>query len=193
MTMLSTILEHNESFVKEHEYEQYATTKFPNKRIVILTCMDTRLIELLPRAMNLKNGDAKIVKSAGALVANPFGSIMRSILIAVYELQADEVYIIGHYDCGMSSIDTPTIIDKMVNRGIDRDIFKTLSYSGIDIKDWLHGFKDVTASVKESVDAVRNHPLMDKKVPVHGLVIHPDTGKLDIIDDGYTELSQSAK
>lgn len=187
MTLLSTILEHNDQFVTEHQYEKFATTKFPNKRIVILTCMDTRLTELLPSAMNLKNGDAKIVKSAGALVAHPFGSIMRSLLIAIYELQADEVYIIGHYDCGMSSIDTDSIIDKMVARGIDRDLFKTLAYSGVDLKGWLHGFKDVTASVKQSVDAVRHHPLMDKTVPVHGLVMHPDTGKLDVIEDGYSK------
>ena len=87
MTILSEILSFNETFVTEKEYEQYSTTKFPNKRIVILTCMDTRLTELLPKAMNLKNGDAKIIKSAGAVVTHPFGGIMRSILIAVYELQ----------------------------------------------------------------------------------------------------------
>lgn len=54
--------------------------------------------------MNMRNGDVKIVKSAGALVAHPFGSIMRSILVAVYELNADEVCVIGHYDCGMSKL-----------------------------------------------------------------------------------------
>ena len=91
MTILSEILDFNDTFVTEKQYEQYATTKFPDKRIVILTCMDTRLTELLPKAMNLKNGDAKIIKSAGAVVTHPFGGIMRSILIAVYELQADEV------------------------------------------------------------------------------------------------------
>ena len=94
MTLLSEILEFNETFVKEKQFEQYATTKFPDKRIVILTCMDTRLTELLPKSMNLKNGDAKIIKSAGAVVTHPFGGIMRSIIIAVYELQADEVF---HY------------------------------------------------------------------------------------------------
>ena len=111
--------------------------------------------------MNLRNGDAKIIKSAGAIVTHPFGGIMRSILIALYELRADEVYIIGHHDCGMSSIDTTQIIDKMVDRGIDKSLFKTLQYSGIDMKDWLRGFNDVTESVKSSVDRVRNHPLMD--------------------------------
>ena len=40
-----------------------------------------------------------------------------------------------------------------------------------------------------SVDAVRNHPLMDTNVPVHGLVVHPDTGKLDIIVDGYSNFN----
>ena len=190
MTILSEILHFNETFVTEKHYEQYATTKFPDKHIVILTCMDTRLTELLPKAMNLKNGDAKIIKSAGAVVTHPFGGIMRSLLIAVYELQADEVYIVGHHDCGMSSINTENIKAKMVNRGIDESLFTTLKYSGVDMEDWLHGFQDVTESVKMSVDAVRNHPLMDNKVPVHGLVAHPDTGKLDIIVDGYAYNSE---
>ncbi|GKV57150.1 carbonic anhydrase [Sporosarcina sp. NCCP-2222] len=185
MTILSEILDFNREFVNEKQYEQYETTKFPDKRIVILTCMDTRLTELLPKAMNLKNGDAKIIKSAGAVVTHPFGGIMRSILVAVYELGADEVYIIGHHDCGMSSIDTDSIVSKMVNRGVDESLFSTLKYSGINMKEWLRGFSDVTESVKRSVDVVRNHPLMDKSVPVHGLVAHPDTGLLDMIVDGY--------
>ncbi|HEX5564811.1 MAG TPA: carbonic anhydrase [Sporosarcina sp.] len=191
MTILSEILTYNKEFVNEKKYEEYATTKFPDKKIVILTCMDTRLTELLPKAMNLRNGDAKIIKSAGAIVTHPFGSVMRSILISLYELKADEVYIIGHHDCGMSSIDTEQIIDKMVDRGVDKNLFKTLQYSGIDMKDWLHGFSDVTESVKRSVNQVRNHPLMDRKVPVHGLVAHPDTGLLDIIVDGYKAIDEN--
>lgn len=185
MTILSEIIEFNKVFVHEKQFEEYSTTKFPDKRIVILTCMDTRLTELLPKAMNLRNGDAKIIKSAGAIVAHPFGGIMRSILIAVYELHADEVYIIGHHDCGMSSVDTENIFANMVERGVDENLFSTLKYSGVDLKDWLRGFNDVTESVKSSVDQVRNHPLMDSKVPVHGLVAHPDTGRLDIIINGY--------
>jgi carbonic anhydrase len=50
--------------------------------MAILSCMDTRLVELLPHAMNMRNGDVKIIKSAGALVAHPFGSIMRRMFIA---------------------------------------------------------------------------------------------------------------
>lgn len=185
MTLLTDILEYNEKFVSEKQYEQYATTKFPDKRIVILTCMDTRLTELLLKSMNFKNGDVKLIKNAGAVITHPFGSIMRSLLVAVYELQADEVFIIGHYDCGMSSINTDNIISTMVERGVDPNLFKTLNYSGVDMEDWLYGFSDVTESVSTSVDLVVNHPLMDKNVPVHGLVINPETGKLDTVINGY--------
>ncbi|KQU63014.1 carbonic anhydrase [Rossellomorea marisflavi] len=185
MTLLNTILDYNEQFVEEKAYEQYRTTKFPDKRLVILTCMDTRLVELLPKSMNIKNGDVKIVKNAGAILTHPFGSIMRSLLVAVYELQADEVIVIGHHDCGMSAIDSHKMVDKMKERGVSEDTLGTLNYSGIDLHDWLKGFDSVQESVAHSVDMIKNHPLMDKKTPVHGLVIDPATGKLDLVVDGY--------
>lgn len=56
------IMAFNKDFVENRSYEEYLTTKFPDKRIVIVTCMDARLTELLPKAMNLKNGDAKIIR-----------------------------------------------------------------------------------------------------------------------------------
>ncbi len=61
MRKLEEILEYNKSFVENKEYEQYVTSKHP-KKIVVLSCMDTRLTELLPKAMNLKNGDVKLIK-----------------------------------------------------------------------------------------------------------------------------------
>ncbi|OXS64332.1 carbonic anhydrase [Bacillus sp. V-88] len=185
MTLLTNILEYNQQFVEEQSYEEYRTTKFPDKRLVILTCMDTRLVELLPKSMNMKNGDVKVVKNAGAIVSHPFGSIMRSLLVAVYELQADEVIVIGHHDCGMSAINSDSILDKMKDRGITEETLDTVNYSGIDLHDWLKGFNSVQESVAHSVDMIKNHPLMDKKIPVHGLVISPETGKLDLVVEGY--------
>ncbi|WP_066310868.1 carbonic anhydrase [Bacillus sp. FJAT-29814] len=184
-SLLKDILDYNKKFVEDREYEKYETTKFPNKKMVILTCMDTRLLELLPKALNLGNGDAKIIKNAGALVSHPFGSIMRSILIAIYQLQAKEVMVIAHHDCGMSGLKAEPVIDSMMERGISEETLATLEYSGIDFKQWLHGFDSVTDSVKHSVETIKNHPLMPVGVPVHGLVIDPKTGQLDLVVDGY--------
>ncbi|MGG3800009.1 beta-class carbonic anhydrase [Metabacillus fastidiosus] len=185
MRALDRILSHNENFVEKKEYEKFQTTKFPNKKLVILSCMDTRLVELLPQAMNVKNGDVKIVKSAGAIVAHPFGSIMRSILVAVYELNADEICVVGHHDCGMSNLNADNFLAKAVDRGVPAERIDMLSYSGIDLKQWLQGFEKVEDSVRHSVNAIVNHPLLPNAVPVHGLVIDPATGKLDVVINGY--------
>jgi carbonic anhydrase len=189
MTLLDEIITFNEKFVDEKEFEKFQTTKFPDKKLVILSCMDTRLVELLPRAMNLKNGDVKIVKNAGALVAHPFGSIMRSILIAVYELNADEVCVIGHLDCGMSSINADSMLDKVVERGVPEERIDTLKYSGIDLQAWLKGFDNVQESVSHSVDMVQKHPLFPQDVPVHGMVVDPATGRLEVVVNGYSAVS----
>lgn len=185
MTLLNEILQYNKNFVEKEEYKKYETTKFPKKRMVILTCMDTRLLELLPKAMNLSNGDVKTVKNAGAVVSHPFGSVMRSILVAVYELQAEEVFVIGHHDCGMSALKSDNMIQSMKERGISEETLKTLTYSGINFEQWLRGFDNVSVSVAHSVDVIKNHPLMPAGVPVHGLVIDPTTGGLDIVVEGY--------
>lgn len=188
MTLLNEILDFNQKFTEEKLYEAYATSKFPDKKLVIFTCMDTRLIELLHKAMNMKNGDVKVVKNAGAILTHPFGSIMRSLLIAVYELQADEVLVIGHHDCGMSALESDHIQAKMIERGIQQETLEIIKNSGVNLDEWLEGFDSVQESVAHSVDMIRNHPLMANEVPVHGLVIDPETGKLDVVVDGYKEV-----
>ncbi len=75
--MIQEIKEFNKRFVENHEYERFATSKYPDKKIAIVTCMDTRLIELLPAALGFRNGDVKIIKNAGATITNPFDSTMR--------------------------------------------------------------------------------------------------------------------
>jgi len=185
MNRLDEILAFNQQFVEDKDYEQYQTSKFPDKKLVIISCMDTRLSDLLPRAMNLKNGDAKFIKNAGAVVSHPFGSIMRSIIVAVYDLGAEEICVIGHHGCGMSSIDPEATMTKITNSGIPKEVIDTLFVAGIDLNAWLQRIESIPESVRASVHMITSHPLMPKKLPVHGLVIDPETGKLDVIVNGY--------
>lgn len=43
---------------------------------------------------------------------------------------------------------------------------------------WLRGFDCVESSVEETVDLLRNHPLMPKDVVIKGYVINTETGEL---------------
>jgi len=184
VTRLTEIMDYNKDFVENEFYEVFRTDKFPDKKMVILTCMDTRLVELLPRAMDLRNGDAKIIKSAGAIVSHAFGSIMRSIIVAVYELGAQEVFVVGHHDCGMTGINPLAVLEKARHSGISDQILLTLNNSGIDLNRWLTGFEHVQEGVVKSVSIIKNHPLLPSHILVHGLIIDPVTGRLDVLIDG---------
>jgi len=184
---LEDILKFNTEFVESKKYTAFQTTKFPDKKIVILTCMDTRLTELLPKAMGLKNGDAKIIKNAGAVVSHPFGSIMRSIMIAVYELRAEEIYVVGHHDCGMSNLDCDKILAAMQKRNISKERIDTLERAGINLREWLKGFDSVEESIKSTVRIIKQHPLLVSDIVVNGLIMNPETGKLDLVIDGSQE------
>ncbi|GAB3060831.1 beta-class carbonic anhydrase [Virgibacillus ainsalahensis] len=178
---LDEMLAFNEQFVAGKKYEQYSTDSIPNKRMVIFTCMESRLVELLPRALNIQNGDVKMLKNAGAIIRKPFDSIMKSILVAVYNLKAEEVVVIGHHDCGMSKVDTTAFTANMKEKGVSQETLDTLTHGGIDFHEEFHGFDTVEESVQQSVGIIRNHPLLPSEVKVHGLVIDPGTGKADIV------------
>ena len=111
--MIDEILEHNRKFVENKEYLHYETSKYPDKRIAIVTCMDTRLVTLLPAALGLRNGDVKMIKNAGGVITNPFDSTMRSLLVAVYELGVNEIMVIGHTGCGVQGMDARHMLSLM--------------------------------------------------------------------------------
>ena len=183
--MIEEMLAYNREFVRSKGYEKFQTSKYPDKKIAILTCMDTRLVELLPAALGIRNGDVKLIKNAGALVTHQWGSVMRSLVVAVYELRAEEICVVAHHDCGMRAIDPARILASAQERGVSADTISTLRGAGIDLDSWLKGFDNVHDSVRHTVATIRSHPLMPKDIPVHGLVIHPATGQLDVVVDGY--------
>ncbi|MFF2482300.1 beta-class carbonic anhydrase [Paenibacillus sp. NPDC058071] len=187
MSIVSELLEVNRNFVEEKGYEPYLTDKYPDKRLAILTCMDTRLSELLPKALGLKNGDAKFIKNAGGLLTQPFGSAMRSILVAVYELGAQEVIVIGHHGCGMAEIDHERMVRKFTDNGIDPLVIATLEKAGIRMDKFLRGFNRPEEGVMHSVRMIRRHPLFPEHVPVHGFVMDPETGQADVVVEDYRE------
>lgn len=183
--MIEEIIRHNSEFVASKGYEKYATSKYPDKKIAIVTCMDTRLIELLPAALGIKNGDVKIIKNAGGIITNPFDSTMRSILVAVYELGVEEIMIIGHTGCGVQGMDAKEMLELMHHRGIDEEHISLMRHCGIDLNNWLHGFTNTTDAVAETVDLVRHHPLMPGDVRVAGYIMDSETGALEQVTERH--------
>ena len=179
--MIEEMLRFNRRFVETKEYEKYKTSKYPDKKIAIVTCMDTRLVELLPAALGIKNGDVKMIKNAGGTITNPFDSTVRSLLVAIYELGVTEVMIIGHTGCGGQGMNANEMLNLMRSRGISDEHINLMMHCGIDLKSWLHGFEDTHAAVEETVDLVRNHPLIPTDVTVKGYIMDSLTGELSAL------------
>lgn len=176
--MIDQILEFNERFVEKREYEKFLATKYPEKKLAVLSCMDTRLTELLPAALGLRNGDAKLIKNAGGLIITPFDSAMRSLLVAVYELGVNEIMVVAHTTCGACHMSFKEFEHHMIERGVTEETFETIKRCGIDLDHWLEGFHDTDDSVRQTVNTIVNHPLMPRDVNVRGFIIDSTTGKL---------------
>ena len=178
---INEILQFNKEFVEKEEYKNFKASKFPTKKIAILSCMDTRLTLLLPAALGLKNGDAKIIKNAGGIISHPYGSVIRSLLVCIYELGIEEILVIGHYDCGMQNLQSDKITEKMLRAGISADAIGKVK-SEIDYDKWLAGFDCVEQSVTDTVELILHHPLIPENINVHGLLMDPETGRLDSLE-----------
>src|SRR5699024_1862613 len=96
---IQDMLAFKQLFIEDKNYEPFVPDAIPNKKLVIFTCMESRLLELLPKALNIQTGDAKVLKNAGAIIRKDYDSIVKSILVAVYDLKAEEVAVIVYHDC----------------------------------------------------------------------------------------------
>lgn len=106
MSLLDDILAHNREYVEDQNtgYVDIDTkcSKMPSREMAIVTCMDTRLVNFLEDSMDIGRGEAKIVKTAGNCITGPFDGVVRSLLVCIYELGVNEIFIIGHHECGMA-------------------------------------------------------------------------------------------
>ncbi|MDD2852654.1 MAG: carbonic anhydrase [Desulfuromonadaceae bacterium] len=182
MTQLEQVISANKSFVKPNAFPPLP--KAPQKQMAIFTCMDTRLVDFLEPAMGLKRGEAKVIKNAGNTIVDPMsGTIIRSLVAGIFMLGVEEIFVIGHRDCGMAEIDADSVKQDMIDRGISPVI---IDIHIPDLKQWLGIFAHPVENIERVVKILRNNPLIPKDVPIHGLLFCPNDGHLDVVVNGYT-------
>ena len=188
MSKLETIISSNRNFVRPNAFPPLP--KSPKKQIAIFTCMDTRLVDFLEPAMGLKRGEAKVIENAGNSIVDPMsGAVIRSLVAGIFMLGVEEIFVIGHRDCGMAEIDADLVKRDMIRRGISADV---IDIHVPDLKQWLGIFAHPVENIERVVKILRHNPLIPKDVPVHGLLFCPNDGHLDTVVNGYTLESFSA-
>ena len=188
MTLLESIIAANRNFTRPNAFPPLP--KSPKKQLAIFTCMDTRLVDFLEPAMGLLRGDAKVIKNAGNTIVDPMsGAVIRSLVAGIFMLGVEEVFVIGHRDCGMAELDAESVKRDMVNRGISPEVIDT---HVPDLKQWLGIFAHPVENVERVVGIIRHNPLIPRDVPIHGLIFCPNEGRLDVVVNGYSQESFAA-
>lgn len=175
--LIERLLKRNRDFIENGEHVEYNATKKPKFKIAIVSCMDARLVHLLPAALGLEDGDVVLIQNAGGRLTDPYGETMRALLVAIYELGVQDVMFIGHTDCGAQKISAQSMIQHMLQRGIPKETIVRLE-SEEDLDGWLAGFESSESAVTSSTRLLRNHPLRPESVRIHGFVIDIVTGEL---------------
>lgn len=183
---IDEILAHNERFAQEQHMPTIGHA--PRKQMAVVTCMDCRLVRMFEQALGLERGDVLELRTAGATIAEGerargANDLIRSLAGGIYLLGVREVAVIGHTQCGLAHTDSTRLIASMQALGVDPQ--QLIAQEGLgDIQGlmrWVGVFNDVHVNVKEVVNVIRNS-LYLPKIPVHGLVIDINTGKLELVD-----------
>ena len=93
MSVIDDVLRANQEYARTHELRRL--TPRPERKLAVLTCMDTRLSI---RTLGLRTGDAHIIRNAGGIVTD---DTLRSLLVSHHLLGTEEFMIINHTDCGL--------------------------------------------------------------------------------------------
>ena len=122
-TLLQEILTNNHEFLANNKCTK-EISKYPQKKFALLTCMDTRLVELINKALGIHRGDAKIIQNAGTSLIGEMGETVKSLLLTIYVFDIKEIFIVGHYDCGVALTSSKDILHNMRSRGVSEQQLK---------------------------------------------------------------------
>lgn len=150
--------------------------------IVALTCIDPRLNAYFPNALALPAEDFIWLRNAGNIITSTLSSTMRSLALACAVKGGREIAIIGHTDCQVCKTTTMQLLDKLRALGVDRSRLPE------NINDFFGTFGSERQNVIKACDLIRSSPLIGPKIPVHGLLLDIETGKLDWLVNGYQTL-----
>lgn len=162
MTAIDDALNANREFARR--FTQWYLSRLPARRLAVVTCVDARLH--VEEALGLANGDAHILRNAGAIVTD---DVLRSLVISHQELGTREIMIVGHTECGLLRLD---------GRELSARLERQFGPATCPLA--FHAFDDLEANISQQVQKIKSHPWL-KSAAVRGFAYDVKTGMLQEI------------
>ena len=147
--------------------------------VVALTCIDARLNKLFPAVLGVPEEKFIWLRNSGNIIFDPMSSMTRTLAMACAIKGGREIAIIGHSDCLVCKTTTMQLLERFKELGVERHVLPD------NINEFFGMFSSERQNVIKSCDLVRHSPLIGPKVPVHGLMVDVQTGKLEWVVNGY--------
>lgn len=153
--------------------------------VVVLTCFDPRMHPLMPEVLGVPESDFLWLTNAGAVISSPLSGTARSIALACAVHGGKEVVILGHTDCRFFHPTRYAATDWLRRGGVD------LGGEARVLDEFLKRMLDERTSVSFAAKQLRESPFLPRTVPVHGLMVDTDSGRLDWQVNGYDAVPAS--
>jgi carbonic anhydrase len=159
MTATSQLLQGNDTYATSFEHGDLPAP--PAMRVAIVTCMDARIDPA--RVLGFGVGDAHVIRNAGGVVTD---DVLRSLSISQHHLGTEEIVLIHHTGCGMT-----TFTDEQFASDLEQSTGARPTWAA-------RTFRDAEEDVRDSVRRVREDPFIPRKEHVSGWVYEVETGSL---------------
>src|SRR5436190_1586436 len=186
MRLFEAIIEANQKAASSGSPASLSLDGFSNALpVAALTCIDPRLNRFIPEALGLPEDQFIWLRNAGNVLTGPMSSTMRSIALACAIKGAKEIAIIGHSDCRVRQISMLELTDRFKALGIDRSKLPD------NVTEFFGLFASERQNVMHAVEVARQSPIIGPRMPVHGLMIEIQTGRLEWVVNGYESLAMA--
>jgi carbonic anhydrase len=186
MRLFDAILDANHRALAGDQSAGVHVADFANELpVVALTCIDPRLNRFFPGVLALPIEHFIWLRNAGNIITSPLSSTMRSLALACAIKGGREIAVIGHTDCQVRATTVSFLTDQFKALGVDRRQLPE------NLTEYFGLFASERANVIRAVDLIRHSPLIGPKIPVHGLMVDIETGKLEWVVNGYETLDQA--
>jgi carbonic anhydrase len=159
MGAIDEFLENNEDFAESFDKGDLPLP--PARKVAIVACMDARLNPY--PILGLSLGDAHVIRNAGGVITD---DEIRSLAISQHLLGTQEIMLIHHTDCGMLTFS-------------DAEFEQMLEHEAGRRPEWRpRSFPDLEASVRDSMQRIRESPFIPRTDAVRGFIYDVKTGRL---------------
>jgi len=147
--------------------------------VVALTCIDARLNPLIPQVFGIPEEMFIWSRTAGNIISGPLSSTTRSLALACAIKGGKEIMVIGHTDCLVGKVTVMQLLEQLKGLGIERHLLPD------NLTEYFTMFASERQNVIRGAEILRQSPIIGPTVPVHGLLVDTDTGKLEWLVNGY--------